>query len=200
MARLTWGCVQPLAGYALAVPCSRLRPPDERIRPSTKDPPVQTTVVPVLEVLLFYHICSIDATCIRRQLSFRSNPATIIPRGIRSVMATHGVLEPAMSSRRSQSPLSKLSELQPSNCGIAADLFQSGLYLLRRHLSPESSHRLSRPQRRSFVRIQQSLFLWGEDQKVMSGDLDSILQTSKHLMKVVVAVLRSLVSRLYYVC
>jgi hypothetical protein len=86
----------------------------------------------------------------------------------------------------------------PHDAGIAADLLQMSLDLLRQTLSIQGSVNPSNQQKKSLKRIQQSLFLWGESHEVPSGILDSVLQKSKHLQKVVVTVLSLLIKRILY--
>src|ERR1700749_722805 len=79
----------------------------------------------------------------------------------------------------------------PGDVGIIEELFSASLDLIRSILSSRSSHRLTPEDQNALKRIQQMLFLWGENHNVTGGNLDTRLETWPRLMKVIVAILRS---------
>jgi hypothetical protein len=89
----------------------------------------------------------------------------------------------------------------PDHPGIAAELYISCMALFRdawTNSTSNQSPKLSQVSRRSLVRIQQNLFLWGETHKVKEGHLDDILRGSSHLMNLVIKLLRSIVSIVFH--
>jgi len=83
--------------------------------------------------------------------------------------------------------------------GIAAQLYQACSELLDSATSSlKQSTVLSKLERRAFVRIRQSLFLWGRSHNAAGAQLDLLLQESRPIQQVVVRALKLILKRVAY--
>ncbi|KAF2473451.1 uncharacterized protein BDR25DRAFT_312513 [Lindgomyces ingoldianus] len=80
--------------------------------------------------------------------------------------------------------------------GLAARLVRACLSLLA-YAIRQLQNTLTKSQKRSLLRVRQLLTIWADDHAVEDGDLDATLQKSKHLMTVVISVLKALLSTLF---
>jgi hypothetical protein len=85
------------------------------------------------------------------------------------------------------------------DAGIISNLYQASRNLLRAALAFQSAATvLSKADRQCLAKINQALFIWGDRHEVSDGRLDSKLQGSQHLMRIVVRLLSSIIKNAYY--
>lgn len=81
--------------------------------------------------------------------------------------------------------------------GVAGEISSCCLELQKEILLAPPDN-LSPKHQKAMRRAYQSMWMWGETHNVTCGSLDSILQTSEQLMKIVIIALRQILSFLFH--